>query len=290
MFAHTKSLLKAGVVAALVIGIAAPASATHSWAGMHWARSTTLVLRLGDNVSPAWDSYLSTAMVDWNKAVPLDTALYPGTRAPSSCTPTYGKIEVCNYPYGSSTGWLGLANVWTQNGHIVQATVKLNDSYFASPSYNTPSWRRMVMCQEIGHTFGLDHQDVTQTNVNLGSCMDYTRDPSGLRGTNGTKNNEHPNAHDYDQLISMYAHVDGSQLSTTKASTGAFSNNLFAGTQSATGGPAFAGPASLNRREWGRPVAIDARGRGRVFVRPLGGGAELTTFVTWADGQGDDHH
>ncbi|MEO7634977.1 MAG: hypothetical protein ABIS38_04955 [Sphingomicrobium sp.] len=274
----------------LVAGFAAPASATHSWAGMHWARTTTLTLRLGDNVGPAWDAYLVSAALDWNKSTPIDTVLYAGSRAPSTCNPTYGKIEVCNYAYGVN-GWLGLANVWTQNGFIVQGTVKLNESYFSSASYNTPSWRRMVMCQEIGHTFGLDHQDVNQTNVNLGSCMDYSRDPSGLKGTNGTKNNEHPNAHDFDQLNTSYARNDGSQLSSTKASpSGLFGTNLFEGTQVSVGGPAFAGAAPLAPREWGRAIAVDSRGRARAFKRSLGNGAEVTTFVTWADGHEDDHN
>ncbi len=35
------------------------------------------------------------------------------------------------------------------------------------------------MCQEIGHDFGLDHQDENFNNPNLGTCMDYTNDPLG---------------------------------------------------------------------------------------------------------------
>ena len=49
----------------------------------------------------------------------------------------------------------------------------------------------MVMCQEVGHDFGLDHQDENFNNPNLGTCMDYTNDPS---------TNQHPNAHDYEEL------------------------------------------------------------------------------------------
>ncbi len=284
MFVRAKaSLAASAVIAGMLASFATPAAANHSWAGMHWARTTTLTLRLGDNVSAVWDPYLVVASVDWTKAVPLDTLIYLGARTPSTCSPTFGKIEVCNYTYGA-TGWLGIASVWTQNGHIVQGTVKLNDTYFNTPSYNTPSWRRMVTCQEIGHTFGLNHQDEVHNNLNLGSCMDYTNDPSGLRGTNGTKNNEHPNAHDYDQLNSMYAHSDGSQLSTTRAASRAFAGNLVEGADRAAGRPGISDAAPLNAREWGRAVAVDGRGRGRIFIRPLDGGVELTTFVTWADG------
>ena len=55
------------------------------------------------------------------------------------------------------------------------------------------------MCQEVGHTLGLDHQDENFDNPNLGTCMDYTSDP----GTN-----QHPNQHDYDELEAIYAHLD----------------------------------------------------------------------------------
>ena len=52
------------------------------------------------------------------------------------------------------------------------------------------------MCQEIGHDFGLNHQDVDFTNYNLGSCMDYTNSPDS---------NQKPNQHDYYQLELIYA-------------------------------------------------------------------------------------
>jgi len=94
-----------------------------------------------------------------------------------------------------------LRNSAFQTGHIVQGVVKLNDSYFNTAKYNTVGFKNLVMCQEVGHTFGLDHQDETQTNINLGTCMDYTTNPVG------PPSNEHPNAHDYEELESIYAHA-----------------------------------------------------------------------------------
>jgi hypothetical protein len=47
------------------------------------------------------------------------------------------------------------------------------------------------MCQEVGHTLGLDHQDDVFDNPTLGTCMDYTSDPS---------TSQHPNRHDYEEL------------------------------------------------------------------------------------------
>ena len=104
----------------------------------------------------------------------------------------------------------------------MQGTTKVNDSYFNTAAYNKPAWRYLVMCQEVGHTFGLDHQDETKTNANLGTCMDYTNDPDGgAGGASATDpSNEQPNQHDYDQLVSIYTHTD---LRTTIASTSAAS-------------------------------------------------------------------
>ena len=48
-----------GLVAALALpgGVAA----NHSWGGYHWARTANpFTLKLGDNVSSAWDAYLGT--------------------------------------------------------------------------------------------------------------------------------------------------------------------------------------------------------------------------------------
>lgn len=44
-----------------------PAAANHSWGGYHWARtSNPFTLKVGDNVSAAWDGYLDEAITDWS--------------------------------------------------------------------------------------------------------------------------------------------------------------------------------------------------------------------------------
>jgi hypothetical protein len=271
----------AGSSLAAILG-GAPAWATHSWAGLHWARTTTLNIRLADNVSITWDSYLATASVDWTRSAPIDTTVVQGYRNPYYCNPTYGRVEVCSYRYGY-TGWLGIAQVWTSSGHIVQGIVALNDTYFAYTKYNTPAWRRMVVCQEVGHTLGLDHQDENKFNPNLGTCMDYTNDPSGKLGTNGTLSNEHPNAHDYDELKLIYSHLDGWQLSSTRPLSTASSANL-AGPPAGTGAPGYE-MAPLFPGQWGRIAARDQKGRGRVFARALPNSVQQVTFVLWTDSE-----
>ena len=274
-------------VAAATFLTADAALATHSWDGLHWARTTTLNIRLADNVSSAWDTHLSTASADWTAAAKIDTTVIQGYRNPYYCSATYGRVEVCSYRYGY-TGWLGIARVWTSYGHVVQAIVAVNDTYFASAPYNTAPWRQFVMCQEVGHTFGLDHQDENKLNINLGSCMDYTRDPTGKLGTNGTLNNEHPNKHDLDQLNLIYAHTDGWQLSSTRPASSTSSANT--ANQPPRGRPQIPtnfGAPQLNPSQWGRAVANDSKGRGRVFVHYYDSETQLTTFVLWADPDDD---
>ena len=252
-----KGVLALGVAAA---ALTTPASATHSWGGYHWARtSNPFTLKLGDNLTSAWDSYLVTTSSDWSASSVLDTVIVAGGTKPRSCRATTGRVEVCNAAYGN-TGWLGVASISiTDSTHITSGTVKLNDTYYASASYNTPAWRNMVMCQEVGHTFGLDHQDEAFDNPNLNTCMDYTNNPS---------TNQHPNSHDFDQLVTIYGHND----STTTV-----------GAAVRTGNRAEIGNSP---KSWGRPVHFLRDGRPDQYVRLDGPGQITVTHVYWARGMG----
>jgi hypothetical protein len=252
-----------------LVAFSPAAQANHSWGKYHWARKINpFTLELADNVSFTWDSYLPTTSTDWSNSSVLDTRIIPGTRNPTTCTPTSGRVEVCNAAYGTN-GWLGVAQIWVSRRHIVQGTTKVNDTYFNTAKYNTPAWRQMVMCQEVGHTFGLDHQDEIFNNTNLGTCMDYTSDPTGLAGTNGTLSNEHPNQHDYDQLATIYTHLDNK---TTVSSTSAASTM-----------PPAANQGNLNSRaEWGRKIHESPNGKLELYERDFGGGKKMFTFVILA--------
>jgi hypothetical protein len=243
-----------------LISLAPLASADHSWGGYHWARTANpLALSLGDNLSSVWDPYLATSIADWNVSSVLEFALVPGTalrhKSPNlDCSPVTGTVQVCNKTYGKN-GWLGIASVWVSGGHITKGTVKMNDTYFNTAKYNTPAWRNLVMCQEVGHTVGLDHQDETFTNPNLGTCMDYTNAPA---------DNQHPNAHDYALLEEIYAHVD--TLSTALA-------------QSASA-PVAAGD---HPGDWGRAIRSSGADKPTLYMKELRSGDQLFTFVVWAE-------
>lgn len=256
---NTKHLTVFAVVAVLITAgaVGTVALANHSWGGYHWARTANpLVLKIGDNVSAGWDSYLATASTDWSTSTVLDTTVVPGLAKPKNCRATAGRVEVCNSKYGKN-GWLGIASIWISGTHITQGTVRLNDTYFATAKYNTPAWKNLVACQEIGHTLGLDHQDEIFDNLNLGTCMDYTNDPS---------TNQHPNLHDYEMLEIIYEHLDSF---TSATNTVASRGNKNVDTE--------------NPSEWGKSIRTSRDGKSSLFERNLGNGEKLFTFVIWAE-------
>jgi hypothetical protein len=244
-------------------------TANHSWGGYHWARtSNPFNLKTGDNVDAKWDAYLDEAIVDWNQSAEINLVEVAGGARPKNCRPTSGRIEVCNATYGN-TGWLGIAQIWISGGtHITQGITKLNDTYFNTATYNKPAWRRLVTCQEIAHDFGLDHQDENFDNKNLGSCMDYTSDPDGT-GANGPLSNEHPNAHDFQQISTIYAHLD----STTTVGASLPGSAPSAMTDLEADGPG----------QWGRLVKSTRNGRAQTFELDFGRGNKIVTHVFWAD-------
>ncbi len=240
--------------AALTAATAAPSAlANHSWGGYHWARTANpFTIKLGDNLTTAeWKSHLSQTSTDWSKSTVLDTTIVAG-QSKGSCRPTSGRDEICNKSYGPN-GWLGLASIWLQSGtlHIVQGTVKVNDTYLgpgAAYTYNNAAEREHVMCQEVGHTFGLDHQDTSGASLN--TCMDYyhnTTDTDTLSTT--------PNQHDYDELATIYAHLDSS--TTIGAASGA-------------------GAAAAEIPSWANPSES-------VYVDHGANGMTQVTFVLWAN-------
>jgi hypothetical protein len=105
-----------------------------------------------------------------------------------------------------------------------------------------------VICQEIGHTFGLDHQD--ESGISLNTCMDYYHNTSA----SDTKST-HPNQHDYDELATIYQHLDS--FSTVGAASAGFLPDAV---------PSFAPATRLNDS---------------TYVDDLGGGRKLVTYVIW---------
>jgi hypothetical protein len=170
---------------------------------------------------------------------------------------------------GPANRWLGLAQIWIKGSHITQGVVKNNDTYFNTTKYDTPEWRLFVTCQEVGHIFGLGHQDENFSNMNLGSCMDYTSAPGS---------NQHPNTHDYDQLEIIYAHSHAAEESDG-GKCNPRSPKCNAGF---SGPPAFYELDVDGPGQWGRLVGASASGRTSVHELDFGNGYKIITHVIWA--------
>ncbi len=128
----------------------------HRWSSWHWDKST---IRVG-----IWSctADAGAARSDWDSHTDLSL--------PTSSSHTDISVWCGNF---GDTGWWGLASIedssfdwwhcfwWCriEHGHA-----RFNSFYGGSTGTGTASDRRGVLCQEIGHLFGLDHS-------NTGDCM-----------------------------------------------------------------------------------------------------------------------
>ncbi len=243
------------------------ASATHSWGGYHWARMTPqFTLKLGNNVSSAWQPQLSQASLDWNSptsfgaaSTPLLTAIVAG-QSNRRCSMVPGTTQVCNSTYGNN-GWLGLATISISGGtHITQGSAKMNDTYFNTSTYNNANEKQHVMCQEIAHTFGLDHQSTDGSTQN--SCMDYF---SNTGANAGSTQSTRPNAHDFDQLAIIYQHLDSTTTVATSSATK----------------PSAADEGNDDPNSWGKLMSQSNNGRSSTYEGFNRDGSKTATHVYW---------
>jgi hypothetical protein len=140
--------------------------------------------------------------------------------------------------------------------------VKNNDYYFGNSSYqyNNKAEMQHVICQEIGHTLGLDHQSTSGASLN--TCMDYYHNTS-----NSDTKSTHPNQHDYDELTTIYAHLDS--FSTLGAPV-RMPSEMVNGD--------FSSPS-----EWGKLVSQSQDGLTATYERDFGKGFKVVTFVIWTE-------
>ncbi len=244
-------------------------SASHSWGGYHWARTTArFTLKLGNNLTnnltANWQAQLSQASLDWNSpaagtTTPQETMIVAG-QSNKRCAMVAGTTQVCASTYGNN-GWLGLATISITNSvHITQGSAKMNDTYFNTATYNNPNEKQHVMCQEVAHTFGLDHQSVDGSTQN--SCMDYFSNT----GTNaGSTASTKPNAHDFEELNSIYLHLD---TTTTVAAA-------------PTTRPSSAAGDNDDPNSWGKLVSQSNNGRSSTYEAYDRDGSKVVTHVFW---------
>ncbi len=258
-----RTLIVPVILAAAAI-LASVVSANHSWGGYHWARTANpFTLKLGDNLTTAdWKSHLAQTSQDWN----TNTTSYPtvlqtaivGGQAGKRCRMVAGTTQVCNNTYGNN-GWLGLATINITGGtHITQGSAKMNDTYFNTPTYNNPNERLHVMCQEVAHTFGLDHQSTDGSSLN--TCMDYFSNTGANAGSTASTK---PNAHDFEELSIIYQHLD------SFTTIGAIAN------------AAASSDVTNDPNSWGLLMSQSQNGRSSTYERGNSDGTKSVTHVFW---------
>jgi hypothetical protein len=265
---HQRRILTVAAALAMA-GLAPSASADNSWGNYHWARvNNPFTLTVINSTTTDWDANVNGAVADWSASTVLSMVQTEGdtsSKTRRQCRGGTGTVRICNLEYGN-TGWLGIAGISIDtNGHITTGYTKLNDTYFSWAYYNTPEWKQSVTCQELGHDIGLGHQDEDFDNQSLFSCMDYQDPPY-----------ENPNAHDYQQLETIYQHTD--------------SYNSYAGGGSGGGGGGCNAPPGKGCNQagangdigWGR--SLGRRGQQETFIRIDPDGTTHLTHVTWAIG------
>ncbi len=256
--------LPIGAVVLMVLALTVPVLAGHAWNGYHWdGTGTPLSLSLEENLSGAqWSGVLGQVESDWDVSGVLDLGIV-GPDGSSNCADPLaitapaspGRIEVCNGSYGEN-GWLGVARVWlgTDGAHITAAIAAVNDSYLGpGATYDNANARRHVLCQEVGHAFGLGHQQSPRKQ----SCMN---DRWGLTSSSFVS----PDQHDYEELASIYAHLGGTPDD---------------------GGGSGGGPCD---KKPDHPKCQSGSGDHSFEVDRLPNGQTILTWITWAPGRGLD--
>ena len=248
------------VVALLLAPLAslAPTAATPNSGSFHWGRqSSQFTLQVGSNLSGPWPGILNKVVSDWNKNDTVTFSVVGGGTNPQECRPNTGRVEVCNWRYGTQEGWLGLTRLYfnAAGDHIESATVQMNDSFFDTANqYNNDAARRHTMCHEMGHTIGLDHVGTT-------SCMNDSQ--------SAVFNNVEPINKDFNQLERIYGHSDS--------------------TTTVAGGEKKEKNTKKNKNKKKSGKKNDKRNRKKqgplsesVTVETTEEGRKVVTFITWA--------
>jgi hypothetical protein len=264
-----QSLVIAGLAAALVLG---PLTVTLA-SGYHWARQQSqFTLLLGDDVDGVWDGVLQRAVSDWNKGDTVTFQIVGGGTGPQECRPNTGRVEVCNWRYGTQEGWLGLTRLYfdASGEHVEAATVQMNDSFFDTNSqYNNDAARQHTMCHEIGHTPGLDHIDTS-------SCMNDSQ--------YAVFNQLVPINKDFNQLERIYSHSDST---TTVAGTQKKDNDENRKKKKGRSGKRDRKGHRNGRRDRHQNAGVERiRSEGSasetVTIETLPDGQTVVSFITWA--------
>lgn len=152
--------VSAGIVVVLgLMVVNVQIALAHDWWQWHWHKNPLHLYVFGSHQPEA-----VAAIADWDSHI-TDMKLHTQFKG-------HTDISVYGANFGA-TGWWGLASIenysfdwwhlWTYS-RIEHAHATYNSYYGGTGGTGTNSDIRGVLCQEIGHTFGLDHS-------NTGDCM-----------------------------------------------------------------------------------------------------------------------
>lgn len=156
-------------------------SAAHRWGC--WKYADHIIYWYNGGTGEYYDIYNEEALTDadsWHNYTNIDLV-------PVGSPGTTDHINAYNGYYGY-TGWLGIAEIVGSSGCIVQnGRARLNQTYLDDGSY-TRTNKSHVACQEVGHLFGLHHN-----NNSNASCMN-----------DWILSAPQPDAHDRELINSIY--------------------------------------------------------------------------------------
>lgn len=155
-----------------------------------------LSLKVINSVEDWWEPYFARAMKEWENGDPdaLTLTMQKKGAPDFQCQPITGRLKVCNGDYGD-TRWRGINQILVSNNNIVASAARMNDYFLKGAS---DAQRQYTMCHELGHGFGLPHDDEDFFNTDRNNCMDYTSNPV---------NNQSPNTVNYQFLADLYGTV-----------------------------------------------------------------------------------
>jgi hypothetical protein len=142
--------------------------------GVRWPGRSPVQIRLIDASPPDWQAAVQAEVGAWNQSPVLHINYEVG---PCVRPDQFRGILVCVDDAGPNEG-SGSTYLEVKGRSIRYAGILLNTYWLPSPNY-------MVICQELGHALGLDHQP-----NGSGSCMSGGAD--------------WPNAYDYQELGIIY--------------------------------------------------------------------------------------
>jgi len=162
---------------------------------LHWASTTITITSALCDIN--WTYRFNEALMDWGFSddIFLDNYVYTDDAGNTVCFDdpnevnlqhTPGEIIIYHHafdeseiPEGSEQAFAWTSWIYSEETlEIESVVIAINDNKFQGPA-DSYAHRQHVMCQEIGHALGIPERNEEHTDVNLGSCIDYTNSPQG---------------------------------------------------------------------------------------------------------------